>query len=952
MKKTLLLALILLIVCMFSFSACDNGDTPSNNDSGNNQQTTEGNGNNNSGSENNNSDTPTVCQHTFGSWSTVKQATCKEEGKLVRTCSKCSGTEESTVSKSDTHTEVVDAAVSATCTMDGKTEGKHCSVCGKTIVAQTTVKASGHSEVVDPAVNATCETEGKTEGKHCSVCGTVTVKQNSINKISHNYKNGACTMCKNIDTAAKQVEIRAENERHEAKLAQIEEYYPSIISGLQENINNLKDTYGITYVYSDSYCYDKISSLTSEISTLQRKIASLSGSTNSADIAEKRQYESQLSAKEAEQNKYYKCITINSLNNEITNYQAYYAEAIDEENDLHTENIAIIESKYKCYEDKHNVVIISQTAPTCEENGLAEGVYCETCKKYIVAQNEIISDGHDINESTGVCKICNANIAEIGFIFEWNDIWDAYALVEYVGNNSDVVVPSKYKGKDVAIIGRDAFKNCSHVTSVYIPVSVHTIYGGAFSGCSSLESLTLSWQKDDSYSKYLDGITHSGDLLGYIFGQTNYAGAAVTQAYASWREATFYIPASLKTITVNGGYIPYGAFYNCTNITNIYIDDSVINVGDNAFYNCTNLNFNEFNGCYYLGNENNPYLVLVKTKSQDIASCEISKQTKVICSFAFDSCSSLTDISFENGSQLEHIRNYVFYNCSALKNIEIPKSMRTIGNGVFYGCDNINYNLYDNAYYLGDSSNPYIILIKGKNDTITTCEIHQNTIIIYQSAFYNYSKLKVIEIPDKVITVHQYAFYGCQAAEQLVLGENIKEIVYGAFSNCTNLKTIKLNCSIVDYNYIVPNSSSHYEAFANAGHNSSELTLVVGSKVTSISKYLFNTGSSPDAPYITCILFEEGSVCEIIDYTAFGYCRKLKKVVLPNSIGVIGERAFESYASFDVYYIGTTAEWNEININQDVSNKCFKNVYFYSETMPTISGMYWHYVNDVPTVWN
>ena len=42
-----------------------------------------------------------------------------------------------------THTEVIDAAVSATCTETGLTEGKHCSVCNEVIVAQQTV-AAGH----------------------------------------------------------------------------------------------------------------------------------------------------------------------------------------------------------------------------------------------------------------------------------------------------------------------------------------------------------------------------------------------------------------------------------------------------------------------------------------------------------------------------------------------------------------------------------------------------------------------------------------------------------------------------------------------------------------------------------------------------------------------------------------------------------------------------------------
>ncbi|MBP3401715.1 MAG: hypothetical protein J6K85_01505 [Clostridia bacterium] len=47
-----------------------------------------------------------------------------------------------------THTEVIDAAVAATCTTDGLTEGSHCSVCGFVIKAQEVVKG-GHKVVFD-----------------------------------------------------------------------------------------------------------------------------------------------------------------------------------------------------------------------------------------------------------------------------------------------------------------------------------------------------------------------------------------------------------------------------------------------------------------------------------------------------------------------------------------------------------------------------------------------------------------------------------------------------------------------------------------------------------------------------------------------------------------------------------------------------------------------------------
>ena len=81
---------------------------------------------------------------------------------------------------------VTDAAVAATCTESGLTEGKHCAKCGETIVAQEKIPALGHTEVIDSAVTPTCTTTGLTEGKHCSVCNTVIVAQ-AVAPQMHNY---------------------------------------------------------------------------------------------------------------------------------------------------------------------------------------------------------------------------------------------------------------------------------------------------------------------------------------------------------------------------------------------------------------------------------------------------------------------------------------------------------------------------------------------------------------------------------------------------------------------------------------------------------------------------------------------------------------------------------------------------------------------------------------------
>ena len=71
------------------------------------------------------------------------------------------------------HTEVKDAAIAPTCTTPGKTEGSHCSVCDKVIVAQITVSATGHTAsdwIVDTTASYTNSGSKYTE---CMVCGEI-----------------------------------------------------------------------------------------------------------------------------------------------------------------------------------------------------------------------------------------------------------------------------------------------------------------------------------------------------------------------------------------------------------------------------------------------------------------------------------------------------------------------------------------------------------------------------------------------------------------------------------------------------------------------------------------------------------------------------------------------------------------------------------------------------------
>ena len=110
--------------------------------------------------------------HSYGNSVVTKQPTCTSEGTAIKTCTKCNATVTEKLPAKG-HTAVTDKGYPATCTIAGKTDGSHCSVCNTVIKVQTVINATGHKSsgwIVDKA--ASIGVKGS-KHKECTVCKKV-----------------------------------------------------------------------------------------------------------------------------------------------------------------------------------------------------------------------------------------------------------------------------------------------------------------------------------------------------------------------------------------------------------------------------------------------------------------------------------------------------------------------------------------------------------------------------------------------------------------------------------------------------------------------------------------------------------------------------------------------------------------------------------------------------------
>ena len=451
-------------------------------------------------------------------------------------------------------------------------------------------------------------------------------------------------------------------------------------------------------------------------------------------------------------------------------------------------------------------------------------------------------------------------------------------------------------------IGESAFSGCSAVTSVVIPSSVTSIGQGAFAGCSKLQSITIPFVGAQAGKTASDTYQYP---FGYIFGTSSYTGGVATpQTYygestSETSTTTYYIPSSLKTVTITGGEILYGAFYNCSGLTGVVITNTVTRIEDYAFYNCSGISSvdapdtilyvdsHAFVNCDNIKDISAPTVVFDHINKYNLETVTINGGS-VLSNNTFNGCAGLLSVNI--ASTITSIGSLCFANCVSLQEINVDQENEVYhseGNCLIETDSNILIAGCKTSVIPNDGSVTTIGAHAFYGSSITEITIPNTIVEIQANAFSLCTRLTEISIPSSISRINNNTFFGCGSLSSITIPNTITYFGMSVFAFCTSLNSVYYGGSISGWCNIEFNGSRPL-VYANGFYINNTLVenLEIPSDVTTINGDAFRGYKGLKSLTIP-------STVLTIDGYAFADCIGLNSADLSNYVGSIPAGIFK-----------------------------------------------------------
>ncbi len=412
-------------------------------------------------------------------------------------------------------------------------------------------------------------------------------------------------------------------------------------------------------------------------------------------------------------------------------------------------------------------------------------------------------------------------------------------------------VTSSGQSYKVTAIGDSAFESLStpiNVSSVFIPATVRSIGGSAFSYCNALTTVTFA---EDSQLKSIGGSAFYG----------------TEHAHPRFKE--IQIPDSVETIG-------NAAFRYCQDLERITLPSALQKLSNSTFHGCTALSEVTF-----------------------------PASLKTIEMGAFIGCRKLSEVKLP--ASLTTIQSSVFDSCSSLETVFYAGSLaqwsqiNTSNDFLGDSCPSLVMGDYA-AQFIPVEDNPYDYP-PPKTVTITKYTGKESTVILHstinswpvtkigEAAFQDNTTITSVTIPDSVTEIGANAFAGCTKLTSVTYGGDWRNLTIQSGNPAVeDAAKDAANEQLFDFDFILNNTAVIVTRYKGTAADVTIPSRYKGKPVTMIDHAAFHNSS-----VVTSVTIPD-SVTSIPD-DAFSYCSQLTNISIPNSVTFIGFSAFNSCTS-------------------------------------------------------